>query len=198
MKKKVVIIGAGRGGMEVREILKEFPEYSFIGFYDELKKGEDIINDVSKINKGGLFINSIADSAIRKRLTDLFEEKGFRTFTLISKSSYMSASSKVEVGSVIFPLVSIGYNVLVKKGVLIRHNTCISHDSVIGSYSNISPGVTFAGYVNLGDFSFVGTGANIIPYLNIADKVYIGAGATVIDDISSSGVYVGVPAKKIR
>ena len=43
----------------------------------------------------------------------------------------------------------------------------------------------------------VGIGATTVENITITNDVLIGAGATVVSDISTEGVYIGIPAKKI-
>jgi serine acetyltransferase len=50
----------------------------------------------------------------------------------------------------------------------------------------------------IGDCVYIGTNAVIREGVHICDGVTIGAGAVVLNDITESGVYAGVPAKKIK
>lgn len=50
----------------------------------------------------------------------------------------------------------------------------------------------------IGDDVWIGYGAQIMPGIKIGDGVVIGAGAIVTKDCESYGVYVGVPARKIK
>ena len=43
-----------------------------------------------------------------------------------------------------------------------------------------------------------GAGSTIIDKVKICDYVVIGAGAVVTDDITKPGIYVGIPARKIK
>ena len=73
----------------------------------------------------------------------------------------------------------------------------IGHDSVIGKYTNVSPGTNISGNCIIGNKCDLGTNSSIIPNLKIADSTIIGAGACLTKTIKESGVYVGIPAKKI-
>ena len=50
----------------------------------------------------------------------------------------------------------------------------------------------------IGDDVWIGYGAQIMPGVHVGDGAVIGAGAIVTKDCESYGVYVGVPAKKIK
>jgi sugar O-acyltransferase (sialic acid O-acetyltransferase NeuD family) len=77
-------------------------------------------------------------------------------------------------------------------------DSTIGHDSVIGSYSTLSPGSHISGNVTLMERIFIGTGASVIEGVSLHPDVVIGAGAAVIKDLVEQGTYVGIPAKMIK
>lgn len=52
--------------------------------------------------------------------------------------------------------------------------------------------------VRVGDGSWIGAGAIILPGVTIGPGCVIGAGAVVTKDCAADGMYVGVPARRIR
>lgn len=52
--------------------------------------------------------------------------------------------------------------------------------------------------IMIGNDVWIGYGAQIMPGIHIGDGAVIGAGAIVTKDCDAYGVYVGVPAKKIK
>ena len=50
----------------------------------------------------------------------------------------------------------------------------------------------------IGDDVWIGYGVHIMPGIKVGDGCVIGAGAVVTRDCEPYGVYVGVPAKKIK
>ncbi|MNG10838.1 Galactoside O-acetyltransferase [compost metagenome] len=52
--------------------------------------------------------------------------------------------------------------------------------------------------ISIGNNVQIGAGAIILPGVSICNNVIIGAGCIVSRSISEPGVYVGVPARKIR
>jgi len=85
-----------------------------------------------------------------------------------------------------------------KKICIINISTTIEHDTIVGDNVHIRPGAVLSGGVTVGTNSFIGAGAIIIQKTNITANTLIGAGAVVIKDVTSSGVYVGTPAKKTK
>ena len=63
---------------------------------------------------------------------------------------------------------------------------------------HISPNAALAGTVEVGTRSHIGAGACVKNNTMISDNVVIGVGAAVVKDIKEAGVYVGVPARRIR
>jgi acetyltransferase-like isoleucine patch superfamily enzyme len=60
------------------------------------------------------------------------------------------------------------------------------------------PGSVISGDVNIGNNVYLGTNASIREKLSIYSLSVIGMNSCVIKHIEESGVYVGVPAKKIK
>jgi maltose O-acetyltransferase len=52
--------------------------------------------------------------------------------------------------------------------------------------------------VTIGDRVWLGVGAIVLPGVTIADDVVVGAGAVVAKDCTEPGIYVGVPAARVR
>ena len=73
------------------------------------------------------------------------------------------------------------------KNLKLHGNNCIGND-----------GVDLEAAPTIGDNVDIGYGAVIIGGISIASNTIIGANAVVINSIDEAGVYVGVPAKKVR
>jgi sugar O-acyltransferase (sialic acid O-acetyltransferase NeuD family) len=107
-------------------------------------------------------------------------------------------------------LVKIGCGNMITQGVamtcdihlgdfnLLNLNSTIGHDSRIGSFNVINPGCRVAGHVHLADECLLGTGCCILANLSVCSQTSIGAGAVVTKTIIEPGVYVGIPARRMR
>ena len=87
-------------------------------------------------------------------------------------------------------LTAAGFQIRGAKYALSRNDTRL--------FSTVDLATSLAGGVTLGRRCWVGIGACIIEGIKIADDVVIGAGAAVVEDITEPGVYVGVPARRIK
>ena len=119
--------------------------------------------------------------------------------TLPAQTAQDNAAEAAEPqGTVAAPLSVVNRASRIGKSVILNTSSSVDHDCVVGDFSHVSPGARLAGGVTLGRRCWVGIGACIIEGIKIADDVVIGAGAAVVEDITEPGVYVGVPARRIK
>jgi sugar O-acyltransferase (sialic acid O-acetyltransferase NeuD family) len=95
-------------------------------------------------------------------------------------------------GSVLNPFVRMG------AFCILNTNAAIDHDSVVGDFVNICPGVATGGGVRLGNCAFVGVGANLRDSVTIGENAQVGVGAAVVADIAANALVQGVPARHVR
>jgi len=112
------------------------------------------------------------------------------------------------------PFVEIQKNVIIGKHCKIQSHSFICEFVVVGNHCFIAHGVMFINDLfenggpaggnkgkwkatKIGNNVSIGSNATILP-VTIVDNAVIGAGAVVTKDITSPGVYVGNPAKKIK
>lgn len=86
------------------------------------------------------------------------------------------------------------------RSVVVTNNTIIGRNASIMGQVTIGTGFETNDFdIRIGDNVQIGAGAKIIAKgtLRITDNVTIGANAVVVKDIKKSGVYAGVPAKRL-
>ena len=71
----------------------------------------------------------------------------------------------------------------------------IGHDCSIGDYFSAMPGAVVSGNVIIGEKVYMGTNSSIKEKLHISSNVTIGSNGAVVKNITTDGVYVGVPVK---
>lgn len=120
-----------------------------------------------------------------------------RCVTIVHPRASVSKNSEIDRGCFVAAAAVVGPSVFLSSGVIVNHSAVIDHDCVIGEYSHIAPNATLGGGVKIGNRVLIGSGSVVMPGLKITDNVVVGAGAVVTKSIYSSGVYVGIPAKKI-
>lgn len=118
--------------------------------------------------------------------------------TIIHPTAIIDSTSEIGEGSVLYAGCILDKNVKIGKNVLLNIGVMVSHDSVIGDHSFLAPRCNIAGFVKIGQENFIGIGVNVIDNVSIISRTYIGGGALVNRSIHEPGVFVGVPAKKIK
>ena len=80
---------------------------------------------------------------------------------------------------------------------LLNRGNHIGHDSTTGVFFSMMPGAVVGGNVTIGDNVYLGSCSNIREKINISSDILIGMNAAVVSHLTTPGVYVGVPAKKL-
>jgi acetyltransferase-like isoleucine patch superfamily enzyme len=73
----------------------------------------------------------------------------------------------------------------------------VTSDHAFEQGKGFSAQATYLG-IRVGDRCWIGARATILPGVTIGDDVVVAAGAVVTKDCASSGVYAGVPARRLR
>lgn len=110
----------------------------------------------------------------------------------VSPHATLGAGCFVAAQAVVAPAAQLGVSVIV------NHGAVVDHDVRVGDFSHLAPLCSLGGGARVGRRVLVGTGARILPGVAIGDDVVVGAGAVVCDPISEPGVYVGVPARRVK
>lgn len=205
MKKKLIIIGASGHGKVVADIAELINKWDIIEFLDDNESIKRIssykvigTSDIAKdyISKADIFI-AIGNNKIRKSFVEKLISKGASIPTLIHPNAVIGSEVSIGIGSVVMAGVVVNTSVSIGKACIVNTSSSIDHDCIISSFTHISPGVNIAGAVKIGNETWIGTGAKITNNIEVCENVVIGAGAVVIRDITESGTYVGVPARKL-
>ncbi len=197
MQKQVIIIGAGGHGRVLRDIVERSGDV-FLGFLDDSEKGEDVLGKTEDCTRfaEAEFIIGIGDNAIREKITKTHPALSY--YTAIDPSAVISPRAKIGKGTCIMPGVVINAGAAVGDHTIINTNATVEHDVEIENYVHVSPGAVLLGGAKIGEHTHIGGGAVIRNYISISGGCTIGMGAAVTKRIEEAGVYVGVPARKIK
>lgn len=198
---RLIIVGASGHGKVVADIAKKCG-YSDIVFLDDdetIKEcfGYSVIGPVTMLDKiEGDVIVSIGNASIRKRIMEQYSEKNYPVLihpnAVIADNVCIGAGTVIMAGAVVNPDAKVG------KGCILNTCSSIDHDCIIEDYVHVSVGAHLGGTVLVGEATWIGAGATISNNIDICSKCMIGAGSVVIRNISDSGTYIGVPAKKMK
>lgn len=185
----MIIIGKGGMAREVQAYIAKRKQYK------EIMLTSDEFRAAGNNIRFSPAVIAIGDGEARRRIEQ--ENPEIEIWgTVDFGTSY--AQCDIGDGCIICPGAVLTTNVWIGRHVIINVNASISHDSYIGDYSTISPGAVICGNVKIGDYCFIGANAVVREKIRICDNVIIGAGAVVVKDITTPGIYIGNPAKKMK
>ena len=204
MSKSVVIIGASGHGKVIADIIVNSGD-KVLGFLDDAddvqgKKiiGFPVLGKIADFDnyRDCEFVIAIGNPYIRERIAN---ELPVKWYTAIHPTAVIS-SLDVEIGegTVIMANAVVNPSARIGKHCIINTGAIVEHDNILEDYVHLSPNVTLAGIVKVGKSTHIGAGSCTKQVLNIASNCVIGAGSVIVKDITESGTYVGVPARKIK
>lgn len=195
---KKVLIGAGGFAREIRAHMKQPDMICFVDD-DYYHENNDNILPLSQFDaKKYIALVAVGNPSDRLKITQRLPN-GTKFFSFIHESA-MILDNNIEIGegSIICAGSILTTNIKIGKHAHLNLHTTIGHDCVIGDYFTTAPGAKISGNCNIGNSVYVGTNASIREKINICNNVTIGLNAGVVKDIIESGIYGGVPAKKIK
>lgn len=204
MSKSVVIIGASGHGKVIADIIANSGD-KVLGFLDDAddvqgKKiiGFPVLGKIADYDnyKDCEFVIAIGNPYIREKISN---ELPVKWYTAIHPTAVIS-SLDVEIGegTVIMANAVVNPSARIGKHCIINTGAIVEHDNILEDFVHLSPNVTLAGIVKVGKSTHIGAGSCTKQVLNIASDCIIGAGSVIVNDITESGTYVGVPARKIK
>lgn len=141
-------------------------------------------------------IVAIGDNVKRQQLFELIAAQ--RRVSLRARDAYVSSTASLEPGcfvghrAYVGPLARIGPNCILNTACIVEHEV------VVGAHTHVAINATIAGRCSIGEFCLIGAAATVLDGLSICHNVVVGGGAVVVESIEHPGVYVGVPARKIK
>lgn len=102
----------------------------------------------------------------------------------------------------IFPYVNIDRGGLgetrIKRGAKIDRFCHVSHNTTVGSNTQLTAGTILCGGSSIGDNCFAGVGSMVRQKIKVGNKVTLGMGAVVVKDVPDGITVTGVPAKEMK
>jgi sugar O-acyltransferase (sialic acid O-acetyltransferase NeuD family) len=210
--KRIAIFGYSGFAKEVADICFAL-NYNEIVFLSAFGSIGDVINGIIvkaeseayQLHENGFdFVIGIGDSALRSKIAQAYREFNFPTLIHpdCSFGIYQLEQIINKKGSIICAGCRLTNNIILGDFCILNLNTTVGHDSIIGDYVSIMPGVNISGNVEVGDGVFIGTGAAIIQgrvgeKLRVGDKTVVGAATLITKSVPMDVTVVGVPFKVI-
>ncbi|MEE9440049.1 MAG: NeuD/PglB/VioB family sugar acetyltransferase [Saprospiraceae bacterium] len=206
--KNIGIIGTGGFAREVLCLIDDLGDYNKVkAFYetdevwesnwkDKQLNGLPVLPFSDIIASDNLSIG-IGDPTIREKVVKWLPSNS-KFITLIHPTAVVSRWTNIDIGAIITANTIVTCQIEIGKHCQLNLNTTIGHDCTLGDFFTTAPATNISGTCNFGDRVYFGTGAATRQGINICDDVVIGMGAMVVKHITEPGVYVGIPAKRIK
>lgn len=211
LREKILLIGGGGHCKSCIEVIESIKKFQICGIID-LKEniGKNVLNypiiaDDSKVgdilklcNTVLITMGYVNNNTRRIELYETLLSLGAKFPMIKAPTAYISRKSHIKQGTIVMHQAFINTGVEIGCNCIINTKALIEHDVIIGNNTHISTGAIINGGCNIGNNCFIGSGTIINNGVNICSDVIIGSGTVVIHDIKDSGVYVGVPARRIK
>jgi len=101
-------------------------------------------------------------------------------------------------GVIVHPLSHLGAKSLIGDHAIINSCVTIEHNSALGNFVSIAPGVIGGGNVRIGNYSQICLGSKIIDNVEVGENSILGANSLLNRNLPSNVVAYGTPARVIR
>lgn len=211
MSLPVLILGAGGHARVLLEALRSSSrQVAGIVDADEARIGETVMgvpvigtdekvfdfrtDEIELVNG----IGSVASTAKRVELFEVFKARGYRFATVVHPSAVIASDVELAEGAQIMAGAVIQVGAHIGMNSIVNTRAAVDHDCRIGAGVHIAPGVTLSGDVRVDDDVHIGTGATVIQGVHISENSVIGAGSVVLRDVPGGVTVYGVPAREAR
>ncbi len=209
LHRKLLLFGGGGHCHSVLDSVIATGFYDDIGIVDYTDSsylGIPVVgtdNDISLLKKDGwtagfIAVGSVGDTKVRRRLFRLIQENELFLTTIIDPTAVIAKGTMISHGVYVGKKAIINTGATIGLCAIINTGAIIEHDSEVGAFTHVSPGVTICGQVTVGSDTHIGAGTAVIQGINIGDHVMIGAGSVVIKEITSNMTAYGNPCKVVK
>jgi sugar O-acyltransferase (sialic acid O-acetyltransferase NeuD family) len=152
------------------------------------------------------YVIGIGDNSIRRHIAQRYTGR-LRFTNLIHPNASFGRGQRelleVKRGVIVCAGVRFTNNIQVGDFCIFNLNSTISHDVVIDDFVYVAPGAHITGNVHIETRAWIGIGVAINQGTEnlkrrIGADTTIGSGAVVVKDCEPNGIYVGIPARRIK
>jgi UDP-perosamine 4-acetyltransferase len=206
---EIVVIGGGGHAKVLVSVLKKLP-WTLVGYTDMKDDGpllgapwlgdDEVLAGLLAGRPGCCALVGIGKvdtrpvrAAAQLRLAGL----GFTLPVVVSPQSVVNEGVRLGAGTMVFDGAVVNSDAVAGEGCILNTGSIVEHDCVLGADVHVAPGATVSGGSRIGDHCMVGAGATVVHGVSVCAGCLVGAGAVVTEHIGESGVYAGVPARRM-
>lgn len=210
--KKVLVVGAGFGAMQVIDILLHQNDLELVGCLDDDKSlhgtnifgvpvlgSTDLLKDL--LSKGiythGIISISTSIKA-RVELYNVLKSLNVPLVNAICPTSRVNRSVVIGNGNIIGSNCHIGVATVIGDNNFISSAASIEHHNLIGNHNTTGPGVLTSSRVRIGDRIKFGMGINMQPGISIGSDSFVASGAVLIKSVPDKSAVRTSPNHQIE
>lgn len=202
--KKVAIIGAGRGAMQVLDLIFHLDGFVATAIFekDMTNAGtfiygvpvyyEEDFDFIKQKYEEGVFdfiVNGIGGSTLlRKKYFDTLSSMGVPFCNLIHPTAVIGQNVTMGSGNIILPMTHIGPNAQIGNDCFFTAMTSIEHHNILGSHCTFGPGVKTSGSVTIGECTKFGAGIYVEPLVEIGSNCLISSGSILTNHVPDNSI----------
>jgi sugar O-acyltransferase (sialic acid O-acetyltransferase NeuD family) len=198
--KRVAIIGAGDGAVQMIDILHRSGAGRCVGLYDDNSArfgrsvaGVEIVGNIQALlsNKDACDCAFVAIGTNLLRRQEVFEQlqsAGIDLTNIIDPSVQIASDVKIGDGNFIGASTRIGPSAQIGNNCSINSFVSIEHHNLIGNHVSIAPGVVFSGRVEVRDRVKFGTGVFVEPHIVIGEDSVIASGSIITSNVPANSI----------
>ncbi len=208
---RIAIIGAaGHGLVTLEAALAQ--GYEVAGFLDSFKPaglevlGHRVLGHPDQLaalmqkhrfNGGILAVsNNLTRSMVAENMRRLVP--GFDFVSVVHPHAWVSPSATIGAGALVLTGAIVHARCVVGGHAIVNTKVSLDHESDLGAFASLLPGVTTGGNIRVGEFSSVCAGSTISHQVTIGSHTVVGAGSLVLQNLPDAVLAYGVPARVVR
>ena len=209
--KHLIIIGAGGAGRETYYTATRTAgfgtDFDVKGFLDDNDNALDqkpsyppILSSLDgySIVEDDVVVCAIANPVQRWHAVRAIDERGGTFITLIDHTASIGFNVNIGKGCVIREFVVISPDVTIGSHVYIQPYTDIGHDAVVGDCCLLNTRAFMGGHSRMERLSTIHTHGALMPMKTVGEGGTVGAGSVAIRNVKSGVTVVGVPARELK
>ena len=150
---------------------------------------------------GASLVLGIGDSSVRTAVAQRLTAEGRDFAKLVHPAAEIAPSATLGQGCVVCAGSVISVDVTLGDHVHVNRACQVGHDTVLGDFVTLLPGVVVGGNVRIGIGAMLGAGAVVrngsaARALIVGERAMVGMGAVVVRDVPAATTVMGVPANE--
>ena len=207
VRQPVMIYGAGRGAVTLKECLGFQESYQVVCFIDDNPQHPTTLCELPVYHSSRLqeivergvrsLACAIANGGVRLRILKQCDDLDVDLINVIHPHAYLAPTARMGAGNYIKAGAIIETDTVIGNCCIVDNGAVIAHDNTISDGCHIAPGVAMGSSIHVGKLTIVGIGASIATGVRIGRAAIISVGSSVVRDVPEYAVVEGVPGRVV-